>query len=79
MCSASQHLPRTIGNDYVSAYSRAIEYTGAVLEDGLRQPCRKYSVLEADNFEVMNVPPRKAGVYGGLTGTLYGVTMSAPS
>lgn len=36
---------------------------GAVLEDALRQLCRKYDVTEGNTIESMNVPLRKAGVY----------------
>jgi hypothetical protein len=37
---------------------------GAVLEDALRQLCRKHEVTEARNIEGMNEPLRRAGVYG---------------
>jgi hypothetical protein len=37
---------------------------GAVLEDALRQLCRKHAVAEGDSIEAMNEPLRKAGVYG---------------
>lgn len=37
---------------------------GAVLEDTLRQLCKKHKVPEGPNIESMNVPLRKAGVYG---------------
>jgi hypothetical protein len=37
---------------------------GAVLEDSLRQLCRRHDVAEGDSIEAMNTPLRKAGVYG---------------
>lgn len=37
---------------------------GAVLEDALRQLCRKHGVPEADRISIMNDALRKAGVYG---------------
>jgi hypothetical protein len=37
---------------------------GAVLEDALRQLCRKHGVAEGDGIEKMNVPLRQAGAYG---------------
>lgn len=37
---------------------------GAVLEDALRQLCRKHGVPEGDKIEAMNEPLRKQGVYG---------------
>ena len=37
---------------------------GAVLEDALRQLCRKHGVPEGDSIEAMNVSLRRAGVYG---------------
>jgi len=37
---------------------------GAVLEDALRQLCRKHGLPEGDGIEAMNEPLRKAGVYG---------------
>ena len=37
---------------------------GAVLEDALRQLCRKHSVPEGGSIEAMNEPLRTAGVYG---------------
>lgn len=37
--------------------------TGAVLEDSLRQLCRKHGVAEGKNIESMNAPLLKAGVY----------------
>jgi len=36
---------------------------GAVLEDTLRQLCKKHKVEEGSNIESMNVPLRKAGAY----------------
>lgn len=38
--------------------------TGAVLEDALRELCRRHGVSEADGIEKMNVPLKKAGAYG---------------
>jgi len=37
---------------------------GHRLEDALRQLCRKNGIPEGDGIEAMNVPLRKAGVYG---------------
>lgn len=37
---------------------------GAVLEDALRQLCRKHGLPEGDSLEAMNEPLRRAGVYG---------------
>jgi len=37
---------------------------GAVLEDVLRQLCKKYGVQEGPNIESMNAPLKKAGAYG---------------
>jgi hypothetical protein len=37
---------------------------GAVLEDALRQLCRKHNLPEGDTIEKMNEPLRQAGVYG---------------
>lgn len=36
---------------------------GAVLEDGLRQLCRKQGIAEANNIETMNESLRQAGAY----------------
>lgn len=37
---------------------------GAVLEDALRQLCRKHGIPEGDSIEAMNEPLRKASTYG---------------
>jgi len=37
---------------------------GAVLEDALRQLCKKFGVQEGTNIESMNSPLKKEGVYG---------------
>jgi len=37
---------------------------GAVLEDALRQLCRKHGVPEGNSIEAMNEPLRKADIYG---------------
>lgn len=62
-----------VETDFLSQAGRLLEeklkdpaamLIGAVLEDTLRQLCKKHGVPEGANIESMNAPLKKAGVYG---------------
>jgi hypothetical protein len=62
-----------IEGDFLAQAHRLLEHhqkdpaamlIGAVLEDALRQLCRKHSVAEGNSIEAMNEPLRTGGVYG---------------